>query len=201
MALWLFCGSKLNSLHLQPFFNSMRVRSEYIVEFSGLKNGSHSYEWNLNDAFFDGFNRDGFQNTNLVVKARMDKDETMLVFNLALNGTLQFDCDRCLTPFNFLLKGNKTLVFKLNGLESIEEDEDLFVLKDAEYQLDLAPHLNDLVQVSLPMKRLCQMNEGQSKECDPEMLAKLKMYSGSKEEESGEDPRWEALKHLKPEDN
>jgi uncharacterized metal-binding protein YceD (DUF177 family) len=179
----------------------MRIRSEYIVEFSGLKNGTHSYEWNLSDAFFDGFNRNGFQNTNLAVHARMDKDETMLVFHLVLNGTLEFDCDRCLTPFTYLLKGNKALVFKLNGVESLEEDEDLFVLKDTEFQLDIAPHLNDLVQVSLPMKRLCRMNEGQTKDCDPEMLAKLKIYSASTEKASKEDPRWEALKHLKPEDN
>jgi uncharacterized metal-binding protein YceD (DUF177 family) len=179
----------------------MRVRSEYIVEFSGLKNGSHNYEWSLGDAFFDGFNRDGFQNTQLAVQARMDKDETMLVFHLSLSGTLQFECDRCLSPFNYMLQGNKALVFKLNGSENKEEDEDLFVLESAAYQLDMAPHLNDLVQVALPMKRLCQMNEGQSMECDPEMLSKLKTYSASQDESVDIDPRWESLKQLKSDEN
>lgn len=179
----------------------MRVRSEYIVEFSGLKNGSHNYDWNLGDAFFDGFNRDGFQHSNLAVKARLDKDETMLVFHLTLDGTLQFDCDRCLSPFAFRLKGNKALVFKLNGNESQEEDEDLFVLDASEFQLDLAPHLNDLVQVLLPMKRLCQMNEGQANECDPDMINKLETYSAAQVESTEMDPRWEALKKLKSDDN
>jgi len=179
----------------------MRARSENIVEFSGLKNGSHFYEWRLGDAFFDGFNRDGFQNSHLLVKAKMDKDETMLVFHLTLDGTLQFDCDRCLTPFNFSLQGTKALVFKLNGTESQEEDEDLFVLEASEFQLDLAPHLNDLVQVLLPMKRLCQMNEGQPKECDKEMLDQLKTYSASQNESPTMDPRWEALRQLKSDDN
>ncbi|MFZ9700924.1 MAG: YceD family protein [Flavobacteriales bacterium] len=179
----------------------MRVRSEYIVEFSGLKNGSHSYDWTLGDAFFDGFNRDGFQQSKLQVSCRMDKDETMLVFHLSIDGVLDFDCDRCLTPFTFRLKGNKTLVFKLNGTASEEEDEDLFVLDASEYQIDMAPHLNDLVQILLPMKRLCQMNEGKPLECDPEMLAKLEAYSTSAEEPEHIDPRWEKLQQLKSDDN
>jgi len=178
----------------------MKPRSEYIVEFSGLKNGSHLFDWNLGDAFFDGFKRDGFKNANLAVNARMDKDETMLVFYLTLDGIIQFECDRCLRPFTYRLKGTKALVFKLNGTENQEEDEDLFVLGAAEFQLDLSPHLNDMVQVLLPMKRLCQMNEGQPLECEPEMLDKLKTYSASQEESLEVDPRWDALKQLKSDD-
>lgn len=178
----------------------MKAFNPYNIEFTGLKDGLHHYEFVLDDAFFDGFTREDFEHSHIEIMVDMQKDDSMLVFHIKFDGKVSMSCDRCLQSYNQGLQGNKHLVVRLDGDTEANpsEDEDLLVLGSNEIAFDLAPYLNDLMQVSLPWTRRCSQDLGGEKQCDPEMLQRIAKYQPKTEEKEPEnDPRWDALKKLK----
>lgn len=178
----------------------MNTYNPYNIEFTGLKDGLHHYDFMLEDTFFDAFTREDFEHSRIQTKVDMQKDDSMLVFHIRFEGQVTMSCDRCLQSYNQGLQGNKHLVVRLDGDTEANpsEDEDLLVLGPNEIAFDLAPYLNDLMQVTLPWKRNCSQDLSGEKQCDPEMLQRIEQYQPKTEEkEPDNDPRWDALKKLK----
>ena len=64
----------------------MRSLGEYVIPFVGLKTGVHTYEFEIGDAFFEGFEYSIIQKAKVHVKLELEKKETMLIGNYFLNG-------------------------------------------------------------------------------------------------------------------
>jgi uncharacterized metal-binding protein YceD (DUF177 family) len=74
-----------------------------------------------------------------------------------------------------------------------DEGEEVIIIPEAERQFDVSPFLFEVIHLMLPARRVHPEKDGQS-ECDPEILKKLEELSNQR----APDPRWEALKKLKP---
>jgi uncharacterized protein len=132
----------------------------------------------------------------LACRAEIDRIRSQLHIQLFYEGSVQVECARCCTPFDFPVEGNFRIMCvhasgagKDNGFSRQEID---FVFDDTTDEIDLTPLIYEEVMVSLPMKPLC------SEDCTGITLEK-QGTTARKPEENDEaiDPRWEALKKLK----
>lgn len=173
----------------------MKPKVDTTIQFSGLKPGRYSYRYELDRSFFEVFENEELCEGKVDFEVNLERHERMLMFNFAFEGRMKTICDRCLREMEVPVKGEQTLCVKFSDTET-SEDEDVVILPDGAYEIDLAQWMYEYVAVSMPMQ--CVHPEG---ECDPEMLR----YITEESEEDGEpkemaagetDPRWDALKQL-----
>lgn len=179
-----------------------------MIPFIGLKLGSHTFGFDVSDAFFEEFEYSIIHRGTVHVDLMLEKKETMMIGAFSCKGEVFTNCDRCNDPLKVSVAGSFQLVFKLSTEGS--DDEALIVLPPEAYELDIAPHVYELITVSLPVRMVHE--EG---ECNEEMVEALNRYLLNPDDEEedddedwedeedddpdgddGIDPRWTALKSL-----
>ena len=169
---------------------------QFVIPFKGLSVGNHSFEFQIDDKFFDAIEYSELHKGNVGLKLEMLKEERMLIFDFNFAGTVEVICDRCLDPFDFPIKGHERLLVKFGeGWE--EETDEIIVIPEGEYQFDLSPYIYEYINLLLPMQRIHPDNENGESTCNPEMLEMLGNIQEIKEDH---DPRWDVLLKLKNED-
>ena len=162
---------------------------EYKVAHRGLAEGTHSFEFEMNDEFFDCF--DETRGTNGSVKAEVEivKSASLMVVKMRIDGVVKAICDRCLEEMDLPVRGEMNLFVKQGGDDEESGDADFILLAPEDDYLDLSKPLYELYVLTLPMR--VTHPEG---ECNSEMERILQTYTEEKSEEI--DPRWEKLKEL-----
>ncbi len=186
----------------------VKSNKEYIIPFVGLNLGSHKFEFDITDAFFDGIEYSLIHKGNVKVELLLEKRETMLVGNFKIRGTVEVDCNRCNDPVETKVKGDYRIVYKFGTEPS--DDESLVIIYPEEFQIDVRENIFELITVSLPLRTVHKKGE-----CNEELMEILSEYILTsekivKEEEIGNndsedddddnediDPRWAALNKLK----
>ena len=169
---------------------------EYVIPFVGLKIGTHDFEFDITDKFFEEFEYSIVQSGDVKVNLALEKKETMLIGNFSINGVVRAACDRCNDPVEAEIEGEYQLIFKFDDKPS--DDESLVIVYPEEFEIDMTDHILELITVSLPSRLVHE--EG---ECNEEMIELLDNYSIHSDEELDDeaeeevDPRWAALKNLK----
>lgn len=191
------------------FYVVTKSLREYVIPFIGLKQGSHTYEFRIKDAFFEDLEYSIIHSGDVEVDLILEKKETMLIGNFSLEGIVSTDCDRCSDPINVPVKGEFRLVFKF-GTE-ISDDETLVMIHPDSYEIDVRDTIYELITVSLPARSIHEKGE-----CNEEMMNALSEYllnpldeededddedwedDGDKDDDDddGIDPRWSSLKNL-----
>ncbi len=165
----------------------MNVLREYQIPFAGLKEGSHDFHFEADDAFFNSFEYSEIRQGRVMVDVSMEKQSRMLIFDTRIKGQVVVPCDRCLGNLDYPVEGKERLFVKF-GPEYMEESEEVMIIPEKESQFDLSPFIYEYIMLLLPYQRV----HADENECDQEMIQKLNDHS-----ESGDDPRWDALKDLK----
>ncbi len=169
---------------------------DFRIPFRGLKIGKHDYEWEIDQKFFEVFENPDVLDCRLNVQLELEKQERMLTLDFKITGTLTTTCDRCLGNLELPVEIDENYIFKL-GQERAEESENIMVIPESDYQIDVAPLLFDYITLAIPMKKVHGEDDLQSSGCDPETLKALENYT----EKKGTDPRWDALKNIKLDNN
>jgi uncharacterized metal-binding protein YceD (DUF177 family) len=177
----------------------LKALKQFSIPFTGLKLGQHQFDFEIDKRFFDAFEYSLVKNGALKAKVELDKQETMLILNFQILGTIQLNCDKCLTEFAnpIEIKERQLIKFAEDDLES--DDLEIIMLNRRESEIDVSEMIYEFINVAVPYINNCEQ-AGQAQSCDPEMIATLeKLSSGNAiiEEEQSEDPRWAALKKLK----
>ncbi len=176
----------------------MKPLQEYRIPFTGLKLGKHDFHFDVNDAFFNEFEYSLVKKGELTVDLVLDKQESLMVLNFDIKGNLHFNCDVCLADFPSRLDIEERQIVKFSGDENLEDNTDeIIVLTRNDFEIDISKLIYEFITLSVPYISRCD-DEGNTRWCDKEMIAKLEELSGNKEEETdNDDPRWEALKNIK----
>jgi uncharacterized metal-binding protein YceD (DUF177 family) len=177
----------------------LKALKQFSIPFTGLKLGQHQFDFEIDKRFFDAFEYSLVKNGVLKAKVELDKQETMLILNFQIMGTIQLNCDKCLAEFAnpIEIKERQLIKFAEDDLES--DDLEIIMLNRRESEIDVSEMIYEFINVAVPYINNCEQ-AGQAQSCDPEMIATLeKLSSGNAiiEEEQSEDPRWAALKKLK----
>ncbi|MCJ8208165.1 DUF177 domain-containing protein [Mucilaginibacter sp. RS28] len=173
----------------------MKSLRTYSIPFTGLKLGKHVFEYAITDAFFDEFEYSLVKKADLQCRVELDKQETMIILDFHITGTISLTCDKCLAQYPQVVDLQEQQIAKF-AEEEVDEDEEIITLKKNDYEIDVAGLIYEYVNVAVPFITRCS-DEGNTPYCDKEMLDKLKDLSGSGETNEQQDPRWDALKKLK----
>jgi len=168
---------------------------DYSIPFTGLKLGKHQFEYVINDAFFDEFEYSLVKKANLICRVEMEKQETMLILDFHIDGTIDTNCDRCLAQYPQPVDINEQQIAKFSD-EAIDEDDEIIVLTKNDHEVNIAGLIYEYINVALPFITVC-IDEGNTPYCDKEMLDNLSKLSANTEQSGQADPRWDALKKIK----
>jgi uncharacterized metal-binding protein YceD (DUF177 family) len=199
--------------------------NEFIIQFIGLKIGTHRYEFNIDKSFFEGVENSLIEDANVLVELALEKKETMMIAEFSLSGTVATPCDRCNDPMEVAIHGDYRIVYKFGT--DVSEDENLIILHPESFELDFSAPIYELLVISLPARKIHP--EG---ECNEEVMNLYNKYivnanepddewdeddedwdeddedtdwddEGEDEDDSDDpdddkpiDPRWSALKNL-----
>jgi len=170
---------------------------QFSVPFTGLKLGTHDFDFELDDRFFNAFEYSLIKSGSLKVNLELEKQETMLILRFKVTGTVNLDCDKCLAEFPLPINLYERQIVKFAEDELESDDDEIISLSRKETAIDIAEPLYEMINVAVPYIKNC---EQANQDCDQEMidrLEKLSIENQSEENEQTSDPRWEALNKLK----
>lgn len=154
---------------------------DFIIPFIGMKTGTYTFEYKVNDTFFESMEYSLIHKGDLDVTLEFEKKENMMTAHFWAKGVVSTDCDRCNTPMELPISGDFKLIYKF-GLEE-SEDESLVILHPEAYELNVKDAIYELAIVSLPARMVHPAGE-----CDEEMWKLLQQYTvNSVEEDDDED--------------
>ena len=162
------------------------------IQFSGLASGRYTFDYRLDDTFFQTFENDELTDGDVHFTVELEKREHTLLFRLAFQGQIRTVCDRCLGDLAVDVSGQQMLCVKLSDNVRYDEDDgdaDVVFLPENECKIDLAQYMYEDVVLALPMQRMHPDGE-----CDADMLQRL--ASNSTLDTDHKDPRWDALRQL-----
>ncbi len=181
---------------MQHFFRNVSWRSKYNIEFKGLKEGVHDFEFDIDNKFFVHFDERLVDNGKVSIRVILEKRNTFLKLNLLINGWLELTCDRCLDNYRQTITNEFGLFVKF-GENQFEENENVIWILPEEHAINLAQTFYEYVSLSIPLRHVHPKNSKGKRECNREMIVKLKQLKHpDRENEPNIDPRWDALKGI-----
>lgn len=167
---------------------------QFIIRLSGLTVGSHLYEIEVNDSFFESRDYSEIEGADVRVNLELVKQNNLIQLNFTITGTVETACDRCTKPFPVAIDAYEEMFLKFGDPEE-EHPENVLVLPYGETELDLSQPLYEFISLALPARRVpCE--EDPSFECDYDTLDKLNNISTDEPEQNPGDSIWDKLKNI-----
>ncbi len=168
---------------------------EYRIPFSGLKQGKHTFEFQIDNTFFESFEYKEFNAADVKVNVTMNKSSTMLELTFDAGGTVNVNCDLTSEPFDLPISATMDLVVKF-GEEFNDDNEEILIIPHGEHQVNLAQYIYEMLVLAVPLKRVHPgVADGTLKSEALDTLNALRP-AASKDDTVENDPRWDALKKL-----
>lgn len=177
----------------------MKKTNEFLIPFVGLKLGKHQFEYQIDKSFFENFDYDEFEQSDIKVNVVLEKKSTMLELHFKHKGTVHVPCDLTSEMFDLPVKGTFRLVVQFGDAYNDDNDE-LLILPHGEHQIDVSQFIYEMIALSVPFKRIHPGVKDGS--LDSEALKKLNELAVKEEklkkaeEKEDTDPRWDKLKQL-----
>ena len=137
----------------------------YSIPYKGLKNGVHEFDFQVDDALFEAYDRVEIKGGDCCAHVVMKRSETMLELAVTIEGEVICECDRCLEDCPIGVDYEGELVVKFSD-EIDDYDGEVMWISPSESSLDLTQYIYESIVLSLPYRRVHE--EGG---CNPEMLA------------------------------
>src|SRR5690606_26849498 len=151
------------------------------------------FEYHIDKTFFEIFDYDEFEDSDIKVNVVLEKKSTMLELHFNHKGTVHVPCDVTNEMFDLPVKGDIRLVVQF-GDEYNDDHDELLILPHGEHQIDIAQYIYEMIVLGVPLKRvhpgvadgtlqtetLSKLNELAVKEIQPEQA-----------EQQETDPRWD----------
>ena len=176
----------------------MKNTKEYLIPFIGLKLGKHHFEYQISNAFFEIFDYNEYQDSNIKVNVVLEKKSTLLELSFKHKGFVKVPCDLTSEDFDMPIKGKMKLIVRF-GEEFNNDNEELLILPHGEFEIDIAQYIYEMIVLSVPLRRVHPGIKDGS--LQTEALTKLnelavKEIKEENKEEENIDPRWDKLKQL-----
>jgi uncharacterized metal-binding protein YceD (DUF177 family) len=176
----------------------MKKTKEYLIPFVGLKLGKHHFEYQIDNAFFDNFDYDEFQNSDIKVNVVLEKKSNMLEISFKHEGIVNVPCDVTGEDFDLPIKSKMKLIVRF-GEEFNNDNEELLILPFGEFEVDIAQYIYEMIVLSVPLRRVHPgVKDGTLESEALKKLNELAVKETKKENKQEEniDPRWDKLKQL-----
>jgi len=165
---------------------------QYILEFSGLSDGIHQFEYTVDGGLFREFGYNEINECSIVVRMEMNKQPDMLELKFTFSGFVVCECGRCLEEYHQPVSGDERLIVKF-GEETDEASDEVIILPPLAHQVDLGQYIYESIVLILPQRRVHPEDENGKSDCNPEIIQKLEELKSHKK---NIDPRWDDLKKI-----
>ncbi|RLD35174.1 MAG: hypothetical protein DRI88_11330 [Bacteroidetes bacterium] len=163
-----------------------KMEKDYTIPFRGLSAGKHSFEFKINEEFFEGDDLLDVKQGTASVSVELIKETTLMDLHFHLNGRFELVCERCLGNYFQDFEGEFRLVVKF-GETFEEETDEVIMVPLTDNRFDLTQYIYEYVNLLLPIKKAHIHIE----DCDPDIIGKIETHT-----KQSIDPRWDALKKL-----
>lgn len=164
------------------------------IKISGLKEGTHAFEFSLDNAFLDVFSRNLFDKPELHVQIGLLLTEHMITAQVQVSGSVELTCDRSLDLFREPIRVSATHYFKF-GEEEQELSDELDVISKERVSLDFDQLVYDIVALSIPGRHL-HPRFREEEEAEGEGTLVYQSEPSDQTNETKPDPRWDLLKNV-----
>ncbi len=175
----------------------MKLLKDFTIPFVGLKIGKHHFDYQIEQAFFEHFEYEDFNDVNINVNLDLEKKTTLLELHFKISGWVNVNCDLTNEPYNQTIENEFDLVVKF-GDEYNDENIDILIIPHGTYEVNIQQYIYELIILAVPIKRVHPGVEDGT--LDSEILDKLEELSPklkeNKDKEEEIDPRWNTLKKL-----
>ncbi len=173
----------------------MRNEERYRIPFKGLKEGEHTFDFEIDSSFFESFTKSEIRKGNLHVQVILQKIPRLLTLDFIISGTVRVPCDRCLDEFDLPVSFHETLYIKF-GEKRYEESANTLVIPEDDSFLVISQYIYEYAHLSLPLRRVHPDDEDGHSTCNPVMLKKLEELSAGSgiTVDRETDQRWAVLK-------
>merc|ERR1712146_237404 len=93
----------------------MKQLKEFFIPFKGLKQGKHTFEYKIDNSFFESFDYEDFNDVNVSVEVRLNKMSTMMELDMRASGVVNVNCD---ITMSLLIKKLMAIYIWLSNLET-----------------------------------------------------------------------------------
>ena len=184
----------------------------YKIDLRSLPLGTSKREFILDNDFFAKVEAEEIQKGRLKVELLINATTQSFEFNFIIEGIAIVSCDRCLDDMELPISTTGKLIVKF-GKEYAEEGDDIVIIPEEEGSINLTWFMYEFAALSIPLKHVHLPGK-----CNREMSSKLKKHTAKtdedldfemddivvtddNEESDDIDPRWDALKKLKEDNN
>lgn len=185
-----------NLYFCNSFFGKVSWKNKYDIEFKGLKEGLHEFEFEVDKKFFEHFEESLVDNGEAAINVILEKRSSFIKLQIKIAGWLELNCDRCLENYQQEIS-NETEIFVKFSENEFDDGENVIWVNPEEHHVNLAQIIYEYITLSIPLRHVHPKNKNGKRDCNKEMLKKLKNYMHP---ENGDkiltDPRWDALRNL-----
>lgn len=173
----------------------MGLLNLYKINLVSLKNGLHTYQFEVKDEFFTNFEDSFITEADIEVKLNLTKQINLLIAEFKIVGSTKLICDRSLEEFDYQINTTYTLHFKY--ADNFEEISDEIIhIPFGLQQLDLSQYIYEYIGLSVPMRKI------HPKFADDDSDEEFEEIYSSEVDETEDDndevdPRWAALNKIK----
>jgi len=174
----------------------LKSLKQYSIPYTGLKIGHHEFNYEVGGSFFKEFEYSLVKNGALKVDVFLEKQETLMVLDFHIWGTIQVNCDKCLSDFPYTIDTKDRLIAKFTDSDELSDTEEVVTLGKKDIAIDVSSFIYEIINLAAPYVNVCE-DPGKTNACDQETLAKLEELSVSEEDSDDKDPRWDILKSIR----
>tara|TARA_Y100000385_G_scaffold101964_1_gene105410 strand:+ start:58 stop:576 length:519 start_codon:yes stop_codon:yes gene_type:complete len=171
----------------------MRDDSNFLIPFTGLKIGTHQFNFEVDDLFFEERDYSILKKGELCIDVTLEKKETMMIVFFFIKGQVSMPCNRCTENVEHNINTEYKLIYTF-GDEDLGDDG-IVVLPSSSFELNISQQLYEFITISVPSRVVHD-----ERECNEEMIAVLNNHLSFERKNDNNaddvDPRWEALKGL-----
>ena len=171
----------------------METLPEYVLPFVGLKNGKHTFEFDIDTTFFNAFEFNEFNQPAVKVKLLFDKKHGLMNLSFIAQGIVGLTCDVSNEIFPYQINTSLDWIVKF-GDEYDDDNDEFLILPHGSYQVNVAQPIYEMIVLAVPVKKLHPgVVDGT---LDSALLKKLEELQPKEEKLDNNDPRWDKLKDL-----
>lgn len=166
----------------------------YEVNFSGLKNGKHKFQFEIDKAFFKLFETEQeFTNPRVVAEVLLEKHSTFLEFWITTKGVVTLLCDISNEEFDHEIESDFKILVKF-GETYDDSNEEVITISHTDHSFNVSQLIYENVMLSIPMKKVSPNLKDEDLEIIEKYSSKEVLQQSIEEQI---DPRWKVLEKLK----
>lgn len=155
----------------------MSVNRHFSIPFEGLKDGKHTFDFLVDDAFFGDFEVSPIKAAKIEMQCTLDKKPKVSDLLLTFGGLYDASCDRCLAPIKIPISGQQQVHVKVQNRMVGVEEEDVLFIEEHTASIDLKQYMYEVICLAMPIQNTMACQNQNPRPCNTEILKVLEEHS------------------------